>query len=1009
MTNHTPGLHLVRSTDANALADALSRAALGPVADPFVQPLVLVPGAAVQRWLSQQLATSRPQGVRAGVQFAHPSALESLVSGRDPRDDPWAPSRLVWGVLEVADAAPPGLEPLVDHLAASPQRYANAARVARLLDRYARHRPRMLAAWTASDDVDDLGLGFDAWQAVLWRELHAVVGSPDPVDRRASLSDAVRRGSLPLPWPAVAVFRPRALARAEVELLAALGSRLPVHALVTVPAPGLPAALAPRLDRLGADTTSLLEAAATTVTDLPAETPAAVVEVHASHGPDRQVEVLREALTALFASDEGLEPRDVAVACPDVTALTPHLQAAFQPADQSGGWHHPGAGLRVQVADRAASGSNRLYALLREVAQLGQARAAASDLLALASHPFVARRFGFAPDDLDRLGELVPTASIRWGLNGAHRARFGLADVRQGTWQVGVQRLLLGESLSDDTLASLGPIATVDDVESTDVERLGSLAELVTRASRLAAACLEPATAAGWVARFRDMGDQLAVVPFDDSWQLAQVWSALDQTERRAGGARALLGLADALALLDDELADRPARPAYGNGALVVGSLEELARVPHRVLCLVGLDERTFPRRGVGDGDDLLRSRPEPGDPDGGADDRQQLLDALGSARDRLVVIYQGHSSHTHEEHPPPSGVVDLLEAAGSPVVHEALQPFSPHYFGEEPTSFDRAALAGARALVGVRTPPTDPYRVGYLPPPSPVETLELEEVRRFLAHPARYFLRQRAGLTLGDEDAVCDDLPLQLDALARWKVGDRVLDGLLAGHPLDRVLAQEWRRGELPPGRLGGRVLDGVAAAASAVMSAREPWAEVPAVFHSVDVEVGGLRLSGRAATRGDVALTCTFGNVSPRHRAAGWLDALALTVHLERRIDAVLVGGRRRHRLVAPPVDLARHLLGQVCDLAVEGLQRVLPLPPRVGLLWAEARASGQDPLAHSGLRTQWSYDRDATWERFYPRGTQPWQAHVDGQPWAQPGEATELGSLSAAVWVPIVRAAS
>lgn len=1009
MTNDTPGLHLLRGHDAVALASELARALVRPVADPFVQPLVLAPGAALQRWLSQQIATATPQGIRAGVLLADPGRLGTLVSGLEPRDDPWSPERLVWAILEVADAAPPGLEPLVANLDASPQRFANASRVARLLDRYARHRPDLLAGWASVSEVDDLGLGFDAWQAVLWRSLRTVVPGPDPVERRAALLEALRDGSAPLPWPSVTLFHPRRLAQPDVDLLAAVATRLRVDAYVVLPGPGLPATLAPRLGRRGADAVRMLERAATGVRDVGAPTGTPAIEVHASHGPDRQVEVLREVLTGLFADDETLQPRDVAVCCVDPSAFAPHLQAAFTPAEQPDGWQHPGVGLRVQVAEGSASDANRLYALVREVAELGQARATASDLLALAAHPFVARRFGFGADDLDRLGDLVAKASIRWGLNAAHRSRYGLDAVRQGTWQVGVQRLLLGEALSDDTLASLGPIATVDDVESSDVVLLGAFAELVTRAARLAAECLQPATGAAWVGRFRAVVDQVADVGFDDSWQLAQVWSALDQIERRARASGATLGLADALALLDGEFAGRRARPAFGSGALVVGTLDELAVVPHRVLCVLGLDERTFPRRGVGDGDDLLRTDPRPGDPDPGADDRQHLLDALGAARDRLVVVYQGHSSLTHEVHPPPSGLVDLIEAAGAQVVHEALQPFSPGYFGPAPASFDRDALRAARALAAPRAEPVDPYRVGLLPLPEPVTRLELASVRQFLVHPAKYFLRHRAGLILGDEDAVADDLPLELDSLQRWKIGDRVLDGLLAGHPYDRVVAQEWRRGELPPGLLGARVIDGVAATAAGVMAARAPWAEVPLEFHAIDVDLGGLRLTGRAATRGDVALACEFGNVSPKHLAAGWLDALALTVQLGRRIDAVVLGGRRRHRLVAPPPDLARRLLGQVAELAVEALQRVLPIPPRLGLLWARARAAGQDPLADKGLRTTWGYDCDDTWARFYPRGSLPWQPLVEGQRWSMPGEPTELGSLAATVWAPIARADS
>lgn len=1006
MTNETRGLHLTRAHDAAALASAVARTLLRPVDDPFVQPLVLVPGAAVQRWLSQRVATAVPEGIRAGVLFAHPAALVPLLTGIDHRDDPWSPERLAWAVLDVVDAAPPGLEPLIANLAASTQRFANAARVAGLLGRYARHRPEMLAAWASG--VDGAGLGFDSWQAVLWRALHEVVAGPDPVDRRAALVAGLRDGSVPVGWGSVALFRPRALAPSDLEVLTALATRVRVDAYAVVPGPGLAADLAPRLGRRGAEVVALLEDAADSVRDVAGPAPAPRIEVHASHGPDRQVEVLREVLTGLFADDPSLEPRDVAVACPDVVALAPHLQAAFTPADPPSGWQHPGRGLRVQVADRPASEANRLHGLLAHVVQLGSTRATASDLLAFAAHPFVARRFGFGPDELDRLGELVPRAAVRWGLNAAHRARFGLSGVAQGTWTVGVQRLLLGEALADDTLASLGRVAPVD-VESTDVELVGSLAELVARVSRLASECLEPATGATWAGRFRAMLEQLASVPFDESWQLAQAWSVLEQLERRAANSPTLLGVADALALLDGEFRARTARPAFGNGSLVVGSLGELAAVPHRVVCLVGLDERTFPRRGVGDGDDLLRRSPAPGDPDEGADDRQHLWDALASARDRLVVVYRGRSTHTNEEQPPPAGLVDLIEASATPPVAEALQPFSPGYFGSPPRSFDRAALRAAEALQGPRGEPVDPFHLPPLPLAEPVVALELEALRQFVRHPARYFLRHRANLSLGDEDSVADELPIELDALQRWQVGARVLDALLARHPLEDVLTQELRRGEVPPGSLGSRVLDGIAATARQVVRAREPFVRGPAHVQEVDVEVGGVRLTGRAAMQGGVRLACEFGNVAPKHRAAAWVDALALTVQLGRPVDAVVVGGRRRHRLGAPSPLVAGDLLGQLAGLAIEGLQRVLPLPPRVCSLWASARATGQEPLADPGLRNAWRNEADALWQRFYPRGTDPWQARVGGQAWARPGEPSELGSLAAVVWAPIVRAES
>nr|NLI49093.1 hypothetical protein [Propionibacterium sp.] len=1035
------GLRLTRSTDPDALAAGLIAWLTSLDADPFAAPLLFTPGPGVQRWLSQRIATGAgAEGVCAGVRFEPLARLAPLLSGVDPADDPWAPERLVWPILELVAAGTPGLEPLAHHLSGSEQRYANATRIAHLLHRYAQLRPGLLRSWSDADAPEALGLGFDTWQPVLWRALHGRVPEPDPVHRHEELLADLAAGRVGPDAPGVAVFAPRRLTGPEADLLAALAERRRVDVWLRVdgPADGRHP-LATRLGGRGAETAALLTGRAASVTDLPAAPrPATLlgfvqedlaagvapeprpvtaddrsIDVHAGHGPDRQAEVLREVLAGLFADDPTLEPRHVVVACPDPAALAPHLNAVFAAGD--GPDAHPGTTLRVQVAERTAADANALYALVRDVFQLGATRATADQLLALASHPFVARRFGFGEDRADRLAELVGHAAVRWGLHEAHRGQFGLSRVRQGTWQVGVQRLLLGEALSDDTLPAAGIIAPVDDVESSDLALIGAMAELVSRVSRLVRRP-ESAPVRDWVAHVRAIAEQLTEVPFDQSWQSAQLWSVLERVERRSGDSPAPLSAADALALLDAEFALRSARPAFGDGSLVVCSLTALAQVPHRVVCLVGLDERTFPRRGLADGDDLVAAAPAPGDPDPGRDDRQAFLDALGAARERLVVVYQGWSSHTREHRPAPAGVVDLLEVAArvagvdpaSLVTDEPLQPFSPTLFGPVPRSFDRAALRAARALATPRRVPAPRrYEVGLVPLAEPVAALDLDQVRTFLGHPAKYFLKERAGLVLGDDERLATELPLQLDGLARWQIGDRLLTRLLHGHSLEQAQNAEWLRGELPPGHLGRRVLDDVTATALGVARAAAAVTDAPPETHTIDLDLDSVRLTGRVPTRGDVTLATEFGRIGPKHLAGRWVDALALTVQLERPVDAVLLGARKRTRLAAPEPDAARVLLGTLVALAADGLQRVLPLPPWVGYLWAQCRARNTDPQSDRNLRQRWDWDCDRIWRAVLGPDARPWDQRADGDPWAQRGEPTLLGSLAQLVWAPVVRA--
>ena len=79
----------------------------------------------------------------------------------------------------------------------------------------------------------------------------------------------------------------------------------------------------------------------------------------------------------------------------------------------------------------------------------------------------------------------------------------------------------------------------------------------------------------------------------------------------------------------------------------------------------------------------------------------------------------------------------------------------------------------------------------------------------RFAGHPVRAFLRQRLGISVGDySDEVEDALPVELDALERWGVGQRLLDGVLAGASIEACVAAEIARGTLPPGQLATPVI---------------------------------------------------------------------------------------------------------------------------------------------------------------------------------------------------------
>lgn len=1043
----------------------------GPRQDPFAFDLAVVPGPGFQRWLSQQLATAGDApGICAGVEFTSFDALERRLGGAD---DPWRPGRLAWLVQQVALASTgPELEVLRTHLAASRESWSASRRIAVQLAGYARHRPAMLAAWADGADTGPDGepLVESAWQPALYRLLLAELGD-SPLDRRDAVAARLRDAPVEGLPARVAVPAPERLSGGRLALLEALGAHHRVDLLLLAPSLRRPEPASGTLRRAEfarpaghplnealaaeSDEAALLLAApaagapaphaappgATTTllgalqADLAADRPPAgtmvldraddSVQVHLSHGRDRQVEVLREVLTGLLAADPTLEPRDIVVLTPDVDAYAPLLAAGFG----SSGGGHPAQRFRVQVADRSVAQVNPMVSLLLDVLRLPDSRVEASTLLELCAHPAVARRFGFSADSRERLAELVTDAGVRWGLSPAHRGAYGLAGFRQNTWFAGLQRMLLGVALGETDLVSAGTVLPLDDVGSSDVDLVGGLTELVGRLSRLMAEFERPGTLAEWVERCRGALSVLAETTHGEEWQLGDVWAALSRLGERAGGSNAVLPRHAALRAIESEFADTAARGAFGNGSLVVCGLRSLRHVPHRVVVLLGWDAERYPRPARTHGDDLLGLEPLVGDPSAALADRQALLDAIHATRETLVVVARGRSEASNEDVPPAAPLAALLEAldatastadgrpAGAAVtVQHPLQPFDPRYFDPACrglSSVDRLAFRAATAALAEPEQPRGRFHLEMLPPPDLTAGVTLADLVSFFGHPARALLRQRAGISLGDSPEAGDAIPIEPDHLARWHVGNRVLQRLREGRDATAVATAELLRGDVPPFRLGYDLLDQVVAGAR--RSVREVPSGLPApTLHDLALTVdvpghGAVPLVGRVSTHGRELLQAEFSSLQARHRLTSWLRLLALAAAEDGPWRARVIGKGRRAVYEAPPREAASALLGRYLAIYALGLSRPLPALPRLGAEWVSYRLSHRDPhdrlVSRKNFQRCWDYDSDASWESFF-EFPGVLDLPLDGLdlPGAH-GETTLVGALAASIWTPIL----
>jgi exodeoxyribonuclease V gamma subunit len=741
------------------------------------------------------------------------------------------------------------------------------------------------------------------------------------------------------------------------------------------------------------------------------------VQVHACHGPARQVEVLRDVVLRLLEDDPTLEPRDVVVMCPDVETYAPLLAAAFGPSA------HPAHRLRVSIADRSPRQTNPLLGLAARLLTLAGSRVTAAEVLDLAGAPAVRERFGLGDDDLEQLRGWVVGAHVHWGLDADHRTAWGLGALDDGTWRRGLDRLLAGAVLGGDE--PWQGVLAYDGLDTAGLDLLGRAAELLDRLDHALRSFRDARTACDWLDALSAAVEELGAAPVDAPWQLVQLRRELAGLRAHAGDAPA--EHADITSLLGDVLAGRPTRTSFRTGAMTVCTLTPMRSVPHRVVVLLGMDDGVFPRSGLPDADDVLARDPRLGERDARSEDRQLFLDALLAASQHLVVLYTGAHVRTGAALPPAVPVGELLDVVGTGVVtRHPLQPFDPRAFAaDSPSSYDPVAHAGALAARGpVQEPP--PFLEAPVPPPQE-PAVELARLVDLLLHPSKAFLRQRLEVTsTARAEEPRGELPIELDNLEQWSVGDRMLHARLAGGTRAAITAAELARGCLPPGPLGLALLDDLGPCVSALADVARDHAVGDPDTVDVDLPLPTGHVVGSVSRVHDRRLvTVTYSRTGPKQRLRAWVELLAVAAQQGGTWEAVVVARAKD----GSPVVRGPRRAGPAAGLRAPGLPARRPRGRAAVAAGAAARGGGGvRPGAQGGRgrrrrpatapEKKWKSpfgwdgpDRDAAhallWGRDLPFAELwSWRSPVP-LPAGAGGERSDFARLACGVWYPLLDA--
>ena len=681
------------------------------------------------------------------------------------------------------------------------------------------------------------------------------------------------------------------------------------------------------------------------------------ITFHVCHSPQREVEVLHDRLLAMLEEDPTLTPRDIIVMVADIDSYSPFIQAVFgsAPADRY---------LPYAISDRRARQSHPVLEAFISLLSLPDSRFVSEDVLALLDVPVLAARFDITEEGLRYLRQWVNESGIRWGIDDDNVRELELPATGQHTWRFGLTRMLLGYAM-ERAQGEWQSVLPYDESSGLIAELVGHLASLLMQLNIWRRGLAQERPLEEWLPVCRDMLNAFFLPDAETEAAMTlieQQWQAIISE-----GLGAQYGDAVPLSLLRDELALRLDQERISQrflaGPVNICTLMPMRSIPFKVVCLLGMNDGVYPRQLAPLGFDLMSQKPKRGDRSRRDDDRYLFLEALISAQQKLYISYIGRSIQDNSERFPSVLVQELIDYIGQShylpgdealncdesearvkahlTCHHTRMPFDPqNYQPGNLQSYAREWLPAASQAGKAHSEFVQP-----LPFTLP-ETVPLETLQRFWAHPVRAFFQMRLQVNFRTEDSeIPDTEPFILEGLSRYQINQQLLNVLVEQDDAERLFRRFRAAGDLPYGAFGEIFWETqcqeMQQLADRVIACRQPGQSM-----EIDLACNGVQITGwLPQVQPDGLLRWRPSLLSVAQGMQLWLEHLVYCAS----------GGNGESRLFLrkdgewrfPPLaaEQALHYLSQLIEGYREGMSAPLLVLPESGGAWLKTCYDAQN----------------------------------------------------------------
>ncbi|VAY02177.1 RecBCD enzyme subunit RecC [Arsenophonus endosymbiont of Aleurodicus dispersus] len=540
---------------------------------------------------------------------------------------------------------------------------------------------------------------------------------------------------------------------------------------------------------------------------------------HSCHSPLREVEVLQDYLLQLFEENPNLTPKDIIIMVADIDSYTPYIQAVFSHVS-------PERRLPFSISDRKVRQIHPILQAFISLLDLPKSRFTTEQVLALLEVPALARRFSIDNEELILLRRWIKESGIRWGLDDQTITILKLPVTGQNTWAFGLNRMLLGYAM-DSNVGTWNKILPYDECTGLSAQLAGLLAAFIDSLASWRNKLNQERKLAEWLPLCKCLLDTF----FEPDEHIEAIFIFILQQWQKTIETGIVVKYEDVvpISLIRDELStcfdDEKISQRFLAGAINFCTLIPMRSIPFKVVCLLGMNDRIYPRSIPPLWFDLIAEQPQRGDRKRRDDDIYLFLEALNSASKIFYLSYIGHAMRNNQVHNPSVLVNELLDYISQsfclegdehlnidlsadrvkehlvtkhtrvPFAKENYLPNSIHQ------SYASEWLSAARKKGNLQPE----FCTLLMPLIEHNNEISLEQLMFFYRHPIRAFFQKRLKVIfLNEEVQLPENEPFIVNNLQQYKFNERLLNALIYKQSLEELLITLRATGGLPAEHFG-------------------------------------------------------------------------------------------------------------------------------------------------------------------------------------------------------------